>query len=257
MSWTPLNLPSLSAFYRADQGVTQSGGNVSAWADQSSNAQNLTITSATPPTWSGSSFGGFPGITFSTANDTFLQTTSFSFSSAAMSIASLVIPTANSGNDGGRVVSLQANGVATDYTNPSIVLGIGSGGPSVFGLSTTIIGDGGGTPSIVPNTAQILGLTLDGIANGNVSINLVNQGAPTAFSSIVGSNPNILSIGMWTDASSQFDGVMGYTIITAAAFQPGDIENLITWTNNNFGTNFPGGIPAPTLSIIGLAACEW
>ena len=40
-TWTPASLPSLAAWYRADLGVTESGGNVTAWADQSGNGRDL------------------------------------------------------------------------------------------------------------------------------------------------------------------------------------------------------------------------
>jgi len=40
-AWDPSDLPSLAAWYRADLGVTESGGNVTAWADQSGNSRDL------------------------------------------------------------------------------------------------------------------------------------------------------------------------------------------------------------------------
>lgn len=44
LTWTPAELTGLAAWYKADGGVTTSGGNVTAVADQSGNGHNLTPT---------------------------------------------------------------------------------------------------------------------------------------------------------------------------------------------------------------------
>jgi len=40
-AFAPTDIANLAAWYRADLGVTESGGNVTAWADQSGNSRNL------------------------------------------------------------------------------------------------------------------------------------------------------------------------------------------------------------------------
>jgi hypothetical protein len=53
---------------KADAGVTQSGGLVSQWNDQSASHNNLTATGADQPTFNASSINGLPGLTFGSGN---------------------------------------------------------------------------------------------------------------------------------------------------------------------------------------------
>jgi hypothetical protein len=55
---------------RAAAGITESGGNVSAWADQSGRGQNFAqATGASQPNYSATAFGGKPGVTFNGTSD--------------------------------------------------------------------------------------------------------------------------------------------------------------------------------------------
>jgi hypothetical protein len=65
-AFAPTQLSGLVSWHRADLGVTLSGSNVTAWADQSGNGYNLTGTSTHYPTivTSFSSFGNQPAIQF-------------------------------------------------------------------------------------------------------------------------------------------------------------------------------------------------
>lgn len=61
-SFVPTDLGStLKLWLRGDIGITQSGGNVTAWADQSGNANNVTNVGTVP--FAASSINGLPGIT--------------------------------------------------------------------------------------------------------------------------------------------------------------------------------------------------
>jgi hypothetical protein len=58
-------LTGLQLWLKADAGVTQAGGLVSAWADQSGNNNHATqATGAKQPTYNAASINGLPGITF-------------------------------------------------------------------------------------------------------------------------------------------------------------------------------------------------
>src|SRR5262245_29682685 len=61
----------LQLWFRADAGVTTNGtGNVSAWADQSGNGNNVTnTTAANQPLWLDNTLNGLPVVRFDGAND--------------------------------------------------------------------------------------------------------------------------------------------------------------------------------------------
>jgi len=61
-AFSPANLSGLSLWLKADAGVTTSGSNVTAWADQSGNGRTVTLTNS--PTFTASSINGKPTIDF-------------------------------------------------------------------------------------------------------------------------------------------------------------------------------------------------
>ena len=65
----PAVTATLEAHYRADLGVTESGGAVSAWADQSGNGRHLAAGVGDEPTLVASGIGGKPTITFDGSDD--------------------------------------------------------------------------------------------------------------------------------------------------------------------------------------------
>jgi hypothetical protein len=62
-SFSPANLSGLSIWLKADAGVTTSGSNVTAWADQSGNGNNA-VGSDTLPTLQSNAINGYPAIRF-------------------------------------------------------------------------------------------------------------------------------------------------------------------------------------------------
>lgn len=68
--------PGLSIWLMADAGVTLSGSDVTAWADQSGNAHNFQQTSAVNrPTFNATAINGKPGVLFTAAGSQFLLST--------------------------------------------------------------------------------------------------------------------------------------------------------------------------------------
>jgi hypothetical protein len=63
----------LTLWYDATVGVTQSGGTVSAWADQSPSGFNTDHVSATKPTYVASAQNGLPGVQFVAGSSTYLS----------------------------------------------------------------------------------------------------------------------------------------------------------------------------------------
>lgn len=63
--FSPANLAGLSLWLKADAGVTLSGSNVTAWADQSGNGRTVTVNNS--PSFTASSINGKPTIDFNGA----------------------------------------------------------------------------------------------------------------------------------------------------------------------------------------------
>lgn len=76
-TFDPSNAGPLAAWYRSDQGITQSGGTVSQWSDLSGNARHLTqATSANQPAYGAiSGANSLPGLTFANASSTSMAVT--------------------------------------------------------------------------------------------------------------------------------------------------------------------------------------
>jgi hypothetical protein len=88
-SWTPADLgANLIGWWKADTGVTESGGAVSQWDDQSGNANHLTQgTGANKPTYSATGFNtSYKGITFDGTNDYLSKTVFTGMSGDVVSI---------------------------------------------------------------------------------------------------------------------------------------------------------------------------
>lgn len=235
-SWTPLDIPDLVAFYRADIGVTQSGGSVSQWNDQSTNAYNLTPSGSSNPTFSSTGFAeAYPGISFDGASQ-FLQNTGVALASTSVSTFMLISdsPTELNTNNPG-IIALGANGVGNDTATPSFCVADfgGAFGGQVGFYSNGILGNGSSALSIPTAWPQLVGWIANGTSvNGFIRGQLV--GTASSFSSTIGSNPNTLKIGQRD--SNFWEGSVGFVIITSSAMTYVDVANLVRWSNANFGT---------------------
>jgi hypothetical protein len=65
--FSPANLSGLSLWLKADAGVSLSGSNVTAWADQSGTGKNMTAAGGNQPTFIASELNGKPVIDFATS----------------------------------------------------------------------------------------------------------------------------------------------------------------------------------------------
>jgi hypothetical protein len=229
-------------FYRADIGVSQSAGAVSAWADQSGFGNTLTqSTGAKQPTWSATGFNGFPSVRFVAANSTFLTNTAFNFSTSSTVswFGALVESTAV--NE--RMISFIASGDGNDFANHSMVWATGGTAPVMtYSAFNVNVGNGGSAFSgFSLNTAVLFGFTLDGSGNGNMWINGSIQGAATSNpGGSLGVNPNKLDMGIYAgdDATQPMDGHVIFFGMTQRVMNQTDFTNLKGWSNANFGTNF-------------------
>lgn len=76
-SFSPLNLTNLKLWVKSDVGITLNGSNVSAWADQSGNGNNLTqAVAVSQPAYVANQINGYGSVQFDGINDS-LKSNSF------------------------------------------------------------------------------------------------------------------------------------------------------------------------------------
>lgn len=244
--FTPLNLPSLVGFWRADQGVTLGAGSaVATWADRSGGGNTLSVIGPNAPALATFN-ASFPGIAFSGVSGsvhTCLGNVAFSFASAAISVFVLADLTPAQLDDAG-LVSFVKSGAADDFSPGNFIIALKHVGVAntFTAYSNGGIGDSGSS-LVVPYspTFTMLGFTVDGSGNGNAWVNGVVVGSPTSGTASFGANPNFISIGDRPIAGGNISGLnatVAFWGITAAAMSAGDWTNLKNWANANWGTAF-------------------
>jgi hypothetical protein len=147
-------LTGLLAWYRGDAGITEAGGTVSNWADQSGLGNDLSqATGANQPTYDAGGFaGGIPSVDFSTTDSIDLENSGFAWGTEwSVTIVFQMITLAN-----GRLVDWF-------YPTSNREIGTGSGTPFFSDSGTTNINGN----SIAANTTCRLVVTLGA---GTVSI---------------------------------------------------------------------------------------
>lgn len=130
-AFSPADIGSMVAWYRSDQGITQSGGTVSQWNDLSGNARHVVQASSPNQPAYGATSGAnsLPGITFASASSTKLAVT---FTGIAQPLHLFTIVKFNAYNANGGIVTGSAIGERifcvgdVTGTQPDIYMG-GSG----------------------------------------------------------------------------------------------------------------------------------
>lgn len=123
-------LSGLKLWLKADAGVTQSGGTVSAWADQSGNGNDVTALT-TGPAYTASAINGHPGLTF-TDNSQILTRSNSPLSSGTGPRTAIVVAKTTDAN-GGTFFCIGKNGpwwgpcmIGLDGATPAIFLTSGA-----------------------------------------------------------------------------------------------------------------------------------
>jgi hypothetical protein len=233
-SFNPASLITGSGgFWRADVGVTTSGGNVTSWADQSSFNNTMTSVGSSNPPWSATGFNSsYPGVSGAgqAAGTLILQTPAGSFHNTNnLSAFMLVYIVSIEAGNGGRIIQFltQAN---FDVTNA----GCGGFVTDAGWYISTIgpVGDG----SYSTSTPYLFALTYDG-SNLRAYLNGVLN-ATTADTNLYGDN----ALGVMTliggPVGTVLDGTIGFAGITQKVLTPTDLANLNAFSNANWGTSF-------------------
>ena len=129
VAWTPLNLPSLVAWWDAQDAahISLSGSNVTSWTDKKGGVVASQGTGANQPTWSATARNGKPGITFASASSHHLAFTPTGLpSGSGNSWIALAGQSTNAGF--GYAFSYGGNGTAGDRRS----VGANNSGPQVY-----------------------------------------------------------------------------------------------------------------------------
>jgi hypothetical protein len=235
-TFTPNQLSGLVGFWRADMGVTAAGGKISAWADQSGNAYNLTQgTSAQQPTYSATGFNtSYPGISCVAADGKGLASASIS-PSTTQTFSVAVLGKQTSAGSNARIFSFWSTDSDSDWNGgPGWTVyevngwGCGAGNSDNFGNGGSSMGSSN-TPELViwTNNGTIANAYLNGAVQGaatNINLNFFGPG-----NFYLGTDPNGAGDATFTIA---------FVVVTAGVMSAGDIANLKAWCNANWGTSF-------------------
>jgi hypothetical protein len=234
-SWTPSTPGNLLYLWRADQGVTSSSGNVSAWLDQ---ASGLSLAAGGgDPTITSSVFGSQPAITCSGTTQNLTQTSGVSMpSGSAYSV--MILFTSSSSQTGGQGLFSYASSVGSggnDYQNPGFVFDFNTG-PDIEIYSTGDIG--GANVSWSTNTPTVVGFTTNG-TTGEVYENFSSTSSASFTSSLGYASGNELSVCSRIGGSANYGTVqIGYIAVYTKTLAGTDLTNFKNWTNSNWGTSF-------------------
>jgi hypothetical protein len=225
-------------FWRADMGVTQSGGAVTQWNDQSANGNNLTLSdwsqTLTSPTFSSTGFNtSYPGISCPSSGG-FIGVCknhiSFTGSGQTMSIFLLVNLPSGTLTDGDAIVSLDNTTFGTDGSNNAFNMQSRTSGAPFELQGPTSLQVGAAGIHLIGYTlnATVCASYADGVAGGTAVPSFTIGNGTDNFQFSVGGN------------SARFNPVFtaAFVLFTDTIISPTNVTNLKNWSNTNWGTSF-------------------
>jgi hypothetical protein len=234
-SFNPVSLITGSGgFWRADMGVTTSGGNVTSWADQSSFNSTMTSIGSGNPPWSATGFNSaYPGVsgTGQAAGVNRLETAAASFPlTTTISAFELIFINSTHSGNGSRIMLFMTQ------TGMDVLTGNSGGFVTDAGWYVSGIGPvGDGSYSL--STPYLMALTYDG-TNFRAYLNGVLQTTTNAASLTLGnSSTGVMGLVGGTTGAG-LDGTIGFAGITQKVLTPTDLANLNAFSNANWGTSF-------------------
>lgn len=237
-TFDPLTLiTGAGGFWRADKGVT-GNPNVTAWADQSTFAQNLTGTNS--PQFSATGWlSSFPGIAFANASTRSCSNSSFVFSTSTCSAFALLSVSSVNSNDG--YLALVSSSTSYDYLSTncfSLNTNASTCGLAIsqHNLAAPV------SQNFSLNTPALVGVTFDG-TNATGWLNGSSAGFnnnPVGQTELIGSSSSIFVLGARYPGSiaNFFTGTIAFAGITQKVMNTTDWTNLKNWSNSNWGTSF-------------------
>ncbi len=220
-AWTPASLTGLVAWYKADVGVTTSGGNVTAVADQSGNGYDLTNASTTVA-YNATGLNGLPTFEYTVGAAGFLRSSVDAVGLTGATGSAFVVAQIRSPSNDGHVVSYLGNGQAVEYNNAASAAWLLRDGTNNSvkayrnnGLLTT------GAISLATNYR--LGVIFDG-SFCQIYINNSVQASPVACTDSF-TQLGTLYFGS-APSGGPLDGFISEIVITSSSMSSGDRSSL-------------------------------
>jgi hypothetical protein len=227
-TWTPQSLSNKFAYYDATVGVTLSGSNVTAWADQFNSNNFNTLSSSVLPTFSATACNSsHPAVVSGASNNSGISANpASSLNSTTLSVWMLLQVSSFTGSGNPLQMTIGGNPDVTPNINF-----ITDNTPEIYALSGGVLGNGGAAVPLTAATPHLFGVILDG-AHANLYLDARTPiGSPVTFTSTIGNGATFLQ--MFGDNTA-----MCNLIITTGVMNSTDISNLFTWENTNWGTSF-------------------
>lgn len=228
-SFTPLSLTGLIAWYKADTGVTTSGGNVTQVLDQSGNGYTLTNTGTVA--FNATGFNGLSAFDFIVANAGLLKTAVDSVSlsgttGSAFFVGQMKTATANYG----RAISYRGNGQTQDFSNAA------SAAWQLRDGTNNAIHNYRTNPKAVEAVSLATNYRLGAIYDGvNVTQYINNAAGTPAACSDSFTGPGQISVGADTLSPAYWEGPIAEVVITSSALGSGDRLSLDNYFKSHWG----------------------
>jgi hypothetical protein len=211
--WSPLDLPGLVSWWKADTGVVTVSGNIASVDDQSSSGATLTNVLGSIP-FNATGFNGHPAFDFIPASGGILQT----------GVAAVPMGTGTTGSffivgqmrtgtaNNGRLIGYVANGQSADFNNDgsaAVILRNGTGN-SLWTYRNGVLAD----TSISLATNYRLGV----IFNGTNATQYVNNSAGSSGAcSLAWGATGRIGVGNQIGAATSWDGPVAEVVVTNTA----------------------------------------
>ena len=233
-TFSPANLSGLSLWLKADAGVTLSGSDVTAWADQSGNGNNASSSPGTRPTFVSPFLNGKPAIEFDGQGQVMqiADANSLDF----LNISSFIVLKYIGQGTGNNIVYFK-NANAGSPTDPAMYGLVGANGDNLVSFSVNVGGwsDYETSISIANTVPRILSMTYDGTdqnvySNGGLS-NTFNIGGNIATST------GLLQIGGYNqsfNAEEYFNGQIAEIIMYNRAVTGTERQQVEAYLNTKY-----------------------
>lgn len=224
----------LALWLKADAGVTLSGSDVTAWADQSGNGNDVTAP-GTPPTFDASVINGLPGVRFTGAAVSLANTSTSLITAGAARHVFSVVKCGSTASPGGPIVVFRGN---TPWFAAYL---------AIIGGNTYAYSDGATTASTLTSPPTLTSTAFEvehasaGTGTGNLTLALDGTNQTLATPDIATeSGATGFVIGNAPTASQYFDGDVCEVFVYDHVLTGSDLADLRGYLQARYGITIAG-----------------